>query len=131
MRGTPKGNRSGRAGGFTLIEVLLASSILAFGLAVLLTGASKCLGTMRMAKNFQKAQTVLGLGELEHPLAATNDVKLLEVSPKEYDGFFFSREVEDDDDEDGLFVVRTKVTWSEARREAAEEVVQYVLQRDD
>ena len=116
--------------GFTLIEVLLATMIMSFGLTVLLVGASQCLRTVGAAKYFQHAQLVMGLGEADHPLLATNDVESLAVDGEDYDGFIFSRAVEEDEDEDGLFVVRTRVSWTDARRKGYEEVVRYVLERE-
>jgi hypothetical protein len=75
---------------------------------------------------------VLDLAELEHPLIATNNVKGLEVDGAEYaNGFVFSRIVEDDEDEDGLYVVRQTIKWKERGGYSTEEVVRYVLQLKD
>ena len=57
---------------FTLVEVLLATAILSVSLVALLTGASRCLSVMKQAKSYQTAQWTLGLGEVDHPLEATN-----------------------------------------------------------
>jgi prepilin-type N-terminal cleavage/methylation domain-containing protein len=117
---------SGRAG-FTLVEVMLAMLILGIAMGVLLTGASRCLAVMKVARNYQTAQWVMGMGEQEYPPSYTNDVKELNVDPKKYDnGYTFSRVVEDDDDEDGLFVVKTRVQWSERNMEAVEEVARLI-----
>ena len=114
--------------GLTLVEVLLAVAILSVGLVVLLTATSRCLAVMKVAKNYQTAQWTLGRGELDHPFAATNYIEDLEVEPFTYpNGFTFSRVVEDDDDEDGLFVARTRASWLSRERELYEEVVQYVF----
>ncbi|MFC1462201.1 prepilin-type N-terminal cleavage/methylation domain-containing protein [Verrucomicrobiota bacterium] len=118
--------------GMTLIEVLLASVILGTGLMVLLTGASRCLAVVHKAKNYQIAQWTLNMGELDYPVIDTNDVMALAVSAFEYDnGFTFERLIDDDEDEDGLYVVRTVVSWPERGRVAREEVVRYVLQVED
>ena len=103
--------------GFTLVEVLLATAIAAASLAALLTAASRCVAVTKRAQDYQKAQWVLGQGELDYPLFYTNDLKSLEVEDAEYPGeYFFSRIVEDDEDEDRLFVVRTRVAWSSGNR---------------
>jgi len=116
--------------GLTLIEVLLAVLMLSTGLVVLLTSASRCLAVMKIARDYQTAQWALALGELDYPLSVTNDVKELEVEPFTYpNGLTFSREVEDDEDEDGLFVVRTRVSWPRRGRESQEETVRYVFQK--
>lgn len=118
--------------GLTLIEVILAVAILSVGLTVLLTAASRCLAVMKTAKNYQIAQWTLNRGEVDYPLVNTNDVKKLEVDPVSYPGgFTFSRVVEDDEDEDGLFVVRTRVSWSKGDRGSYEETVRYILQVED
>ena len=120
--------------GMTLIEVLLAAVMLAIGLTVILTGISSCLAVMRTAKRFQEAQWVLGLGELAHPMKETEDV--MEDVPVSADsglrdGYTFEREIEDDDDEDGLYVVSTRVSWGKGGPGSFEEVVQYVFQEVD
>ncbi|MDD4873232.1 MAG: hypothetical protein PHR77_21975 [Kiritimatiellae bacterium] len=115
--------------GFTLVEVFLAVSLMSIGLVAMLTAVSRCLAVMKSAKNYQTAQWTLNKGDLDYPIVATNDVKSLEVSPVEYPGgFTFSREVEDDEDKDQLYVMRTKVSWSDHSKEMSEEVVRYVLE---
>jgi len=117
--------------GFTLVEVLLAAAILSASLVVLLTGASRCLAVMKSAKNYQQAQWTLGQGEVDFPMMATNDVKALAVDEAKghYDnGFTYSRTVDDDEDEDGLYVVRITVKWSDRENAPREEVVRYVWQ---
>ncbi len=111
----------------TLIEVMLASFLLGVGLLVLVTGAGRCAAVMRKAALFQEARWVMDQGEVDHPLIRTNDVSVLEVSETEYpNGFTYQRVVEDDEDEDGLFVVRSRVSWSRQGRGSFEEVVRYV-----
>jgi prepilin-type N-terminal cleavage/methylation domain-containing protein len=126
----PVNNRRRGDEGMTLIEVFIAVVILSVGLVVLLTAASRCLAVMKAAKYYQNAQWTLNKGDLEYPITPTNDVMQLAVSPVEYPGgFTFSREVEEDEDEDELFVVRTKISWFNHSREMTEEIVRYVLQQ--
>jgi prepilin-type N-terminal cleavage/methylation domain-containing protein len=118
--------------GFTLVEVLLAAAILGASLVVLLTGASRCLAVMKSAQRYQQAQWTMGQGEVDHPMLTTNDVKSLVVDEVKYDnGYTYSRSVEDDEDKDGLYVVRIVVTWSERENGPREEVVRYVLQQKE
>jgi prepilin-type N-terminal cleavage/methylation domain-containing protein len=120
--------------GLTLVEVLLAVAILGAGLTVLLTGAARCLVVMRNAKQYQRAQWAMKMGELEHPLIVSNDLEDLEVTGETYDhDFTFTREVdeEEESDDDGLFVVRTRVTWSDKGSEMKDEVVQYIYSPDN
>lgn len=112
--------------GLTLIEVILAVAILGTALTVLLTGAARCLAVMKTAKHYQTAQWALGMGEVEYPLEVEEDIEDLVVEGETYlDKFSFSREVEDDDDEDGLYVVRTRITWARRGGEGYEEVLRY------
>ncbi|MFC1452864.1 prepilin-type N-terminal cleavage/methylation domain-containing protein [Verrucomicrobiota bacterium] len=130
--------RSCRTQGLTLIEVLLAVVILSMGLTMLLTAASRCLAVMKIARNYQTAQWVMGMGELDYPLVVDlieDDIEDLEVEGETYaEDFTFSREVEEKDDEDfddGLYVVRTRVAWSRRGRNASEEKVRYVWIPED
>ena len=119
--------------GLTLIEVVLAVSLLSIGLTVLLTAVSRCLNVIKLAKNYQTAQWVLGMGELDYPLIETNDLTTLNVDGEKYlDDFIFSREAEEEDEEkDGLYVVRTKVSISGRVGKPLEEIVQYVFNAED
>jgi hypothetical protein len=115
----------------TLIEVVLAAALLALGVTALLTGASRCMAVMRLAKDYQTAEWTLGRGEVDHPMLATNKIEDLDVPEEEYpNGFRFSRTVEDDGDEDGLHVVRTRVRWGERGRKV-EEVVSFVYELEE
>lgn len=117
-----------RRAGLTLIEVMLASAILAASLTALLTAASRCLQVMRRSREYQEAQWVRGMGELEYPLLFVEDIAEQSVSGVDYGRYTFSREVEDDEDEDGLYVVRTRVDWGQGPSKRYEEVYQYVYQ---
>jgi len=115
-----------------LIEVVLAVAILSVGLSFLLTAATKCIAAMKVAGKYQRAQWIRGRGELEFPLAEAEELEDIEVEPYDYEnGLTFSREVGEDEDEDGLFVVKTRVSWSEHGRESFEEVVRYVWYPDE
>ena len=107
-------------------------SILSLSFAVLLTAAVRCVAVMKAAGNFQEAQWVLGHGEAEHPLLVGEDVEDLAVDLERYDnGFTFEREIGEDEDEDGLYILRTRVTWYGRGHEHVEEVVRYVLHLED
>jgi len=127
--------------GFTLIEVLLASLILGIGLTVLLSRLSICLRTMKLAREYDQVQWVLGLGELTYPepLETSKDVKTdytVEPDDQLFEGFTFERTVDEktpeEEDKDKLFVVRTRVLWGEdeGNGRPCEELVRYVWERD-
>jgi len=113
--------------GMTLIEVMLAVAILGAGFAVLLTGASRCLAVVRRAHVYQEVQWTLSAGEADHPMFETNAIEDLVVAPYRYDnGLTYSREVGEDLDEDGLYVVTARIAWNARGRELSEDVVSLV-----
>jgi len=124
-------NRSG----FTLIEILLATIILSLGLMTLMASLGNCATMMTLAKQYQDAQYVFSLGELKYPIVETTDVENdLPVDPDSdlVEGYVFERTVDEKDlatneEDDGLYVVRTRVTWGEGA-DQTEELVRYVRQ---
>ncbi len=106
----------------------MAAAILSVGLTAILTATSRCLAVISRSREYQEAQWALNRGIAENPFFLAEDIREQEVDAEEYDGYVFSRQVEDDEDEDGLFLVRSRVTWVRREREFVEEVVQYVYQ---
>jgi prepilin-type N-terminal cleavage/methylation domain-containing protein len=121
--------------GFTLIEILMATMILSFGLMALMAGLSNCAVMMTLAKEYQDAQYVFSLGELEYPMRESTDVEKdlpVDADPDLVEGYVFERtvdekELETNQVDDGLFVVRTRVTWGTGESQT-EELVRYVRQ---
>ena len=111
------GRRDARGGaparaGVTLVEVLLAALILGVCLLGIMQGISACAGVFHASVFVRQASNVLARGEAEHPLVVNTDpVEDLAVSADGslLDGWTFERECLEDEDEDGLFLVRTKV----------------------
>jgi len=125
--------------GLTLVEVLLALAILAASAGVLMTAVSRCLGVVRLSKNYYAARRILDMGELEHPLLVTKDPLLskdrvinLNVGPVDYDnGYTFTRSGERSATLKDLVVVKTRVAWSARGRESSEEVLSYLFYTND
>lgn len=126
---SPSSSRSG----FSLIEVVIAAAILGVSLMVLLTAASRCLLVLSIATHYQAAQLTRSAAEVEYPLNVTNELEELNVSQMTTDnGLTFERFVEEDDeDEDDLYVVTTRVGWSARGNERFDDVVQYVYYVDE
>ena len=83
--------------GFTLIEVLIATVILAMGLMMLMTGLSNCAIMMSYSKEYQDAQYVFSLGELTYPIKESADVEKDLVAGPDSDlveGYVFERTVD-------------------------------------
>ncbi len=117
--------------GFTLVETLMAVMILGFGMTVLLTGAARGLASLRLSKVHQDVLWTFGQAEVLFPLVATDDPQELEQTPHRFDnGHVFERRIEETDDEH-LYIVRSSVTWSFRARENREELVRYILIREE
>lgn len=124
-------NRSG----FTLIEILIATMILALGLMTLMISLSNCAVMMTLSKEYQDAQYVFSLGELKYPMVESTDVEEdlpVDPDPDLVEGYVFERtvdekELETNEVDDGLYVVRTRVSWGTGS-DQSEELVRYVRQ---
>jgi len=115
--------------GFTLIEVLLAVMIAGIGLTVLVVAASKCLAVARLSKNYENARHFLDWVGAEYPI----DVKTVEAGTDEGecegppDGYRWHREIVAlGDEEDGFYLVRTRIVWARRGSNAYEEVATYL-----
>jgi prepilin-type N-terminal cleavage/methylation domain-containing protein len=139
--------RKSRAG-FTLVEILIATMILATGIMVLLTGVGNCAKMMTLAKQFQETQYIFSLVDLKFPIEATTNVEedipvesmscvdlLEEPSPQmleileryTFERTVDERELEMNQVDDGLFIVRSVVSWG-TDEEDREELIRYVRQ---
>ncbi|MDD4443293.1 MAG: prepilin-type N-terminal cleavage/methylation domain-containing protein, partial [Kiritimatiellae bacterium] len=63
-----------RRNGFTLIEILFATMILATGLFSLMVGLGNCAQMMALSKEYQDAQFVFSLGERCYPIPPNDEV---------------------------------------------------------
>ncbi len=139
--------RKSRAG-FTLIEILIATMILATGIMVLLTGVGNCAKMMTLAKQFQETQYIFSLVDLKFPIEATTDVEndlpvesmscvelledpspqMLEILERyTFERTVDERELEMNQVDDGLFIVRSVVSWG-TDEDDREELIRYVRQ---
>jgi prepilin-type N-terminal cleavage/methylation domain-containing protein len=137
-----------RKRGFTLIEVLIAIVILGMGLAVICTSVVNCARMMLLSKQFQEVQYIFTLVDLKYPIEATDnveeDVPVAEVSATELvenasrqmrevlERYTFTRtvderELETNQVDDGLYIVRSVVSWGPGDNER-EELLRYVRQ---
>jgi len=115
--------------GLTLIEVLMAVIILSISMTALLIASSRCIAVMTAARDYQAARWILQTKQLEHPILyeTIEEIEDIEVGLEADDnGFSFERIVEDDDDEDNLYLVRSIVSWKNKGYLAKEEYIEYI-----
>jgi prepilin-type N-terminal cleavage/methylation domain-containing protein len=128
VSGSPRGGL--RKSGFTLIEVMLATMILAMGLGMILMGVSQCLGVAKAARVFDTTRNLLSQVEAENPIEIVEEIDEIEghgdFEEAKYRGYSWKRTVEEEGDKKyGLFKITTTVTWSENEKESSESVVTY------
>ncbi|MBP5511745.1 MAG: prepilin-type N-terminal cleavage/methylation domain-containing protein [Kiritimatiellae bacterium] len=145
-----------RRSGFTLIEILIATTILAGGLIALMGGLGNCAQMMMLSKQYQDAQFVFSLGERRYPIPEQENITEpeederlnidpvtaddmiddleLDISDKIrnlYRGYTFERHVDEkeldtDEEDDGLYLLRTRITWGKGSDEEQEELVRLI-----
>ena len=139
----PAKRRASRQG-LTLIEVLMALTIMGIGIAGLVAASSRCLAVARQAKNYENARRLLGDVEMkwqehlleldeEEALEADSESWSFEAPFEGYTGLWELEEVsqEADDENEGLFKLRLRISWSERGQENYEEVVTYLYSPDE
>ena len=145
--------------GFTLIEILLATVILSLGLVGLMGGLGNCARMMSLSKEFQDAQYVFSLGERCYPtppveeITEPEDDERLNIDPvtaeemmndlemdvsretlANYEGFTFERsvdekELETGEEDDNLYLLRTRVSWGSGKEGYYEELVRIIRKK--
>lgn len=117
----------------TLLEVLLAVMILGICVTGLMQGLGTSAEVFHAAQFVRQANNVLARGDAEHPAIIQSDpVDDLEVSPDAdlLDGWTYERICEEDEDEDGIYVVRTRVVQGKGGPGNEIEFVSYVYYGD-
>ena len=114
--------------GLTLLEVLLAVVILGTGVSALMLGMARCLAVVRTARCRDVARNLLRRVDVEDPIDP-KDVEEGETSGtfSDHPGYTWHRTIEavDENERAGLFLVTTRVSWSERGRNAYEEIQAY------
>ena len=118
-----------RRSGMTLVEVLLAVVILGICMLGLMQGISASLEIFNASAYIHEAANVLARGDAEHPMIVESDPLVdLVVDPDSslQEGWTYERTVEEDEDEDGLFVVRVKIVKGRGGLGMEEEYVRLI-----
>ncbi len=124
-----------RRAGLTLVEVMLALAVLAIGLTALISAASRCLSVVRQSRSYATSRNLLTRVELEKPLVLEEEIQAGSDSGGfgfDFPGYRWTREIEVvGKDEEGLFLVRTRVYWSERSQEFFDEVITYLYKPEE
>lgn len=114
--------------GLTLIEVLIALVILSIGVSALMMAMSRCLAVVRTARNHEVARGLFQRVDIENPIKTVEMDALSETGTfKKPDGYTWFREIEivDEEERPGLFLITTRIQWSERGRNTFEEIMTY------
>ncbi len=117
-RGTPT------CAGLSLIEVMLAVVILGIGSGVLMLATARCLAVVTKARHYSTSQRLILQVGAENPLTRKEIETGIESGDFE-DGYSWEREITEPEDEyrEGLYTVRTRISWSARGKEQFEETV--------
>lgn len=114
--------------GMTLIEVLIALIILSVGVSSMMMAMSRCLAVVRTARNRDVSRSLLRLVDIENPIDRKSIEETTESGDfEDQEAFTWSREIimVDEEDRSGLFLVTTRVQWSERGKDTFEEIIGY------
>jgi prepilin-type N-terminal cleavage/methylation domain-containing protein len=116
-----------RNAGLTLVEVMLAIVILGIGAGTLMTATARCMAVATKSKHYSRAHRLIMQVGAENPLTR-GDIDDGTESGSFDDGYSWEREIIESEEEDreGLYTVRTRVSWSARGRESFEEVTSYL-----
>lgn len=123
MRETPASKK-----GLTLVEVLIALVILSVGVSSMMVAMSRCLSVVRTARNREVARGLILRVDLENPIERVDMADMYDSGDfDDVEGHEWFREMLEVDPEQrpGLFLVTTRVKWSERGRGAFEEITVY------
>lgn len=112
--------------GLTMIEVLLAVAILGVGAGVLMLATARCLAVISQSRHYSAAQRLILQVGAENPLTrAALEAKSESGKFSDDPDYTWEREIIEPENENqkGLYTVRTRVSWSDRGRESFEQVV--------
>lgn len=112
--------------GLTLIEVMLAVVILGIGSGTLMLATARCIAVITNARHLNTANQLIHQVALEEPLGR-EEVEEGTESGKFDDGYTWERSIEQKDEENrpGLYIVTTRIFWTQRKNKRFEESVTY------
>ena len=115
-----------RKKGLTLVEVMLAIVILGVGAGTLMVATARCMAVATKTKHYSRAHRLIFRVGAENPLSR-GEIDAGTKSGSFDDGYSWEREIIENENEDreGLYTIRTRVSWSARGRKAFEEIETY------
>ena len=116
--------RSRGAGGFLLLEVLLAIFLLGLSVFVLIEGLSRCVAAARSVQNYSVSDILLANKSYEFRTERPTDILNQQGSFDDCPGYTWMRTF-DTTDTEGLWQQVITVYWYERGRQVSDSVVEY------
>jgi hypothetical protein len=107
-----------------LLEVVLASALLAIGLFAIIDGLGRCLEAMRRIQAYSTAETLLANKTYEFHVERPTDFLDQEGTFDDYPGYTWTRQF-DFTDEESLWKQTITVYWYERGKLTSDSVVEY------
>jgi prepilin-type N-terminal cleavage/methylation domain-containing protein len=125
-RHSSTGNRQSQRG-LTLVEVMLAIVILGIGAGTLMVATARCMAVATKTKHYSRAHRLILQVGTENPITR-GELDDGTESGRFDDGYTWEREIIESEEEDreGLYTIRTRVSWSSRGRQSFEECVSYL-----
>ena len=113
--------------GFLLLEVILATALIAIGLFAIIDALGRCLAAARTIQNYTISETLLANKSYEMRVEQPTNYLDLEGPFDDYPGFTWERKFEPAgaDDVEGLWKQTITVYWYERGRLSQDSVVEY------
>jgi hypothetical protein len=112
------------AGGFLLLEVVVATFILSISLFALIDSLGRCVAAARSVQSYSTSEILLANKSFEFRIERGEDILDQEGQFPDYPGFSWSRRLEPTDIE-GLWKQTIAVYWRERGAAASDSVVEY------
>ena len=110
--------------GFILMEVIVAVSLVAIGLFVLIESLSRCLAAARSVQTYSLVATMLANKSYEFRVERSENYQDVDGLFDDYPGYSWQRKFEKTGI-DGLYQQTITINWRERNKIANESVVEY------
>ncbi len=115
-----------RAGGFLLLEVILAVTLLAISMVAIIASLGQCLAAARSVQSYSTSEILLANKSFEFRTERPTDILDQEGEFPDYPGFSWTRKLEGTgSDTEGLWKQTITVYWYERGKLASDSVVEY------